>query len=394
MKTRKILAIAIIAIMFLATFVGAAKADTNTTTNATTNTTTNTTTDTTELTKTAAEVFKNAKIEVTKEKDVLFYDMKITVTGIKTSEVKTYTKERNTNVFLYVSDKEGIPATEAELEATSYTSGDNKYKLPVSCMLTLRDNNTMDILSTYANEIMAHKGTLYGTLLEEYYDAATKTRVVKALTTTTELTKPASLGYGNRIKFTMFTDNTYMAVNEPSSEKQTKMLMKVAKITDLSKYTTDNKYTRLMEDIGKVSSFAYNSEVEFDRTGSGGTNAINHDLKLSDGTFEVGNYYIVYAKLLGDGKYEEIEDVELYKAVGSSGKVTMLECVTKFDQGQVQQEANAVTTNPTTTTGDNSIATKKIPQTGATPVFMIVLGSVVLVAGIFVVANKKYRDIK
>jgi LPXTG-motif cell wall-anchored protein len=72
----------------------------------------------------------------------------------------------------------------------------------------------------------------------------------------------------------------------------------------------------------------------------------------------------------------------------------MLECVTKFDQGQVQQEANAVTTNPTTTTGDNSIATKKIPQTGATPVFMIVLGSVVLVAGIFVVANKKYRDIK
>ena len=52
------------------------------------------------------------------------------------------------------------------------------------------------------------------------------------------------------------------------------------------------------------------------------------------------------------------------------------------------------TTNPTNVTGDNSIATKKIPQTGATPVFMIVLGSVVLVAGVFVVANKKYRDIK
>ncbi len=341
--------------------------------------------------------FSNAKVEMVKESDGLFYEASIKVTGIDTAAVKAYKEANNASFYLFISDKQNSTLPTTTTEALEMSLDNKNPKLPVVTSLTLMDNNTFGMISnTWSNEIYSLKGdTLYGTILESYYDAEAHTNKVHA-SEAKKFTKPAQEAYGNKIKFSLYDEWTYMAVNEPSSSNQEKMLMQVAKVNDISKYTDENKYTKLMEDLKNTTTFVYNSEVTFNRNGSGGTNAINKDLVTSKLTLEPDSYYFIYAKLLGeDGKYKEIDDIELYRAIGHEGNVSLI-AVTGFDKKQSDDDDGNVvnTTNPTNISGDNSIATKKIPQTGATPVFMIVLGSVVLVAGVFVVANKKYRDIK
>ena len=333
--------------------------------------------------------FSSAKIEMVKEKGVLFYDAKMYVSGIDTAKVKSYAQEHHSYFYLYVSDKADttLPTTFDDMQAMM-TSHGKEISYPVVYSLNLLDNNKFEV-SGDMNELYAKLGNdFYATILESHSDQTDGVLKVWPSKRDTNVTKPAQEAYGNKIKFDIFDSYTYMAVNEPSSGNQKKMEMKVAKVNDISKYTAENKYTNLMADLKNTTNFVYDNQITFDRNGAGGTNASNEELTTSHINFEKGAYYLVYAKLLGEGKYNEVEDAELYYYTG-----TMLKPVTEFDEGQPASGGNAVTT-PFNITGDNSIATKKIPQTGATPVFMIVLGSAVLVAGVFVVANKKYRDIK
>ena len=334
--------------------------------------------------------FSGANFEIVKEETGIFYDARIYVTGIDTASVKAY-KEANESCdfYLLLSDKSAtIPETYEE--ASAIMSGKNKdLNYPVVMSTDLLDNNKLR-LSNNADEFYARaEDSLYMTILESYYDAESGKTKMHASKANTKVAKPAQEAYGNKIKFDIFDNWTYMAVNEPSSGNQKKMEMKVAKVNDISKYTNENKYTNLMADLKSTTNFVYDNQITFDRNGAGGTNAGNEEITTTKIQFEKGAYYLLYAKLLGEnGKYKEVEDIELYYYTGS-----MLKPVSEFNNNE-SQSGNYVTTNPTTTTGDNSIATKKIPQTGATPVFMIVLGSAILVAGVFVVANKKYRDIK
>ena len=333
--------------------------------------------------------FSSAKIEMVKEKGVLFYDAKMYVSGIDTAKVKSYAQEHHSYFYLYVSDKADttLPTTFDDMQAMM-TSYGKEISYPVVYSLNLLDNNKFEV-SGDMNELYAKLGNdFYATILESHSDQTDGVLKVWPSKRDINVTKPAQEAYGNKIKFDIFDSYTYMAVNEPSSGNQNKMEMKVAKVNDISKYTAENKYTNLMADLKNTTNFVYDNQITFDRSGAGGTNASNEELTTSHINFEKGAYYLVYAKLLGEGKYNEVEDAELYYYTG-----TMLKPVTEFDEEQPASGGNAVTT-PFNISGDNSIATKKIPQTGATPVFMIVLGSAVLVAGVFVVANKKYRDIK
>ena len=333
--------------------------------------------------------FSSAKIEMVKEKGVLFYDAKMYVSGIDTAKVKSYAQEHHSYFYLYVSDKADttLPTTFDDMQAMMTSSG-KEISYPVVYSLNLLDNNKFEV-SGDMNELYAKLGNdFYATILESHSDQTDGVLKVWPSKKDTNVTKPAQEAYGNKIKFDIFDSYTYMAVNEPSSGNQKKMEMKVAKVNDISKYTAENKYTNLMADLKNTTNFVYDNQITFDRNGTGGTNASNEELTTSHINFEKDAYYLVYAKLLGEGKYNEVEDAELYYYTG-----TMLKPVTEFDEEQPASGGNAVTT-PFNISGDNSIATKKIPQTGATPVFMIVLGSAVLVAGVFVVANKKYRDIK
>ena len=111
------------------------------------------------------------------------------------------------------------------------------------------------------------------------------------------------------------------------------------------------------------------------------------------GKISSDKYYYVYEVAdTVSGKYVPVEDVVVFNGSLDGVLVHFAFAGSSSDTPFSGDENRTV--NPTNVSGDTSIATKKIPQTGATPVFMIVLGSVVLVAGIFVVANKKYRDIK
>ena len=359
---------------------------------------------TTEITLTVSKKdfydFSNAKVEMVKESDGLFYDAAIRITGIDTAKVKAYKEKNNCSFYLFVSDKKDSKLPTTTNEALEMSLDNKNPKLPVVTSLTLMDNNTFGMISnTWSNEIYSLAGDkLYGVILESYYDAEARTNKVHP-SEGKEFTKPAQEAYGNKIKFSLYDDWTYMAVNEPSSSNQKTMLMQVAKVNDISKYTNENKYTSLMEDLKNTKNFVYNDEVTFNRSGSGGTNAMNKKLTTKNIKFESGSYYFVYAKLLDeDGKYKAVDDIELYRAIGNEGNISLI-AVTGFDKKQSDDDdgnvvTTNITTNPTNVTGDNSIATKKIPQTGATPVFMIVLGSTILVATLIFVANKKYRDIK
>ena len=182
-----------------------------------------------------------------------------------------------------------------------------------------------------------------------------------------------------------FNNNVYMA-------KDRKITYKIGEVTDNSILSAiSNK-----ESDGFTRLLAY-AKADSNSLGNGSFNFGDYGYKTSNiakatGKISGDKYYYVYAVAdTVNGKYVPVEDVVVYNGA-SDGTLTHFAFAGTATKDPYTGSTN--TTNPTNTTGDNTIAIKKIPQTGATPVFMIVLGSTILVATLIFVANKKYRDIK
>ena len=218
-----------------------------------------------------------------------------------------------------------------------------------------------------------------------------KTKMVLKPTKVTKPTIKANLGGGYLESFHVNDDNSsFFNTVRISEERQ--VTYKLGEVTDIS----------ILDAISKEQSGSFEKLLAYAKADS--KPLTTGSFQYASGSYETANiakatgkiaadkYYYVYEVAdTVNGKYVPVEDVIIFN--GSDHGI-----LTHFafagSQSSDPYTGNTNTTNPTNVTGDNSIATKKIPQTGATPVFMIVLGSVVLVAGVFVVANKKYRDIK
>ena len=180
--------------------------------------------------------------------------------------------------------------------------------------------------------------------------------------------------------------------NNVNMAKDRKITYKIGEVTDNSILSAiSNK-----ESDGFTRLLAY-AKADSNSLGNGSFNFGDYGYKTSNiakatGKISGDKYYYVYAVAdTVNGKYVPVEDVVIYNGA-SDGTLTHFAFAGSTTTDPYTGSTN--TTNPTNTTGDNTIAIKKIPQTGATPVFMIVLGSTILVATLIFVANKKYRDIK
>lgn len=216
-----------------------------------------------------------------------------------------------------------------------------------------------------------------------------KTKMVLNPTKVAKPTIEANLGGGYLESFHVNDDNSSFFNTVRISEER-EVTYKLGEVTDIS----------ILDAISKEESGSFEKLLKYAKEDSnplttGSFKYVNWsydttNIAKATGKIAPDKYYYVYEVAdTVNGKYVPVEDVIIFNG-SDHGILTHF----AFAGSQSSDPYTGNTTNPTNVTGDNSIATKKIPQTGATPVFMIVLGSVILVAGIFVVANKKYRDIK
>jgi len=173
-----------------------------------------------------------------------------------------------------------------------------------------------------------------------------------------------------------------------------KVTYKLGQVTDNSILSSISK-----EEAGSFSKLLAYAKADSNSLASGSFNFEENKYEYSTSNIAVGTgkvsgekYYYVYAVAdTVNGKYVPVEDVVVFNGM-TDGTLTHFAFAGSQETEPYTPSGN--TTTPTNTSGDISIATKRIPQTGATPVFVIVLGSVVLVAGVLVIANKKYKNIK
>ena len=210
----------------------------------------------------------------------------------------------------------------------------------------------------------------------------------------TKIEKPkvlANLGGGYLESFHVNTDHSTF-YNSVNISKDRTVTYKLGEVTD---YSILNSIAN--EESGAFSKLLAYAKADSNQLATGSFNFETGAYETANvaratGKIALSKYYYVYEVAdTVNGKYLPVEDVVVFNG-STDGLLVHFAFAGTQSTDPYTTEGN--TTVPTTTTGDNSIATKKIPQTGATPVFMIVLGSAILVAAVFVVANKKYRDIK
>ncbi len=290
------------------------------------------------------------------------------------------------------------------LEGHSYTAfitQDSAYEYDETKSLpssgTTRVYHDKDKNKDYAS----FSGETAGVIVEETKDAylvvfdinndTNKKKMVLKPTKIEKKNVTANLGGGYLESFHVDKDKSNF-YNSVSINNERKVTYKLGEVTDTSILNSISKE----EADGFTKLLAYaKADTKPLTTGSFNFNGGTYDtanIAKATGKISPDKYYYVYSVAdTVNGKYVPVEDVVVFNG-NDDGILTHFAFAGTQPSDPYTGDTN--TTNPTNVTGDNSIATKKIPQTGATPVFMIVLGSVVLVAGIFVVANKKYRDIK
>lgn len=230
----------------------------------------------------------------------------------------------------------------------------------------------------------------YLVVIERDNDSS-KTKMVLKPTKVAKPTIKANLGGGYLESFHVNDDNSTFFNTVRISQDRT-ITYKLGEVTDTSILNGISK-----EEAGSFEKLLAYAKADSKPLTSGSFQYVNWSYETANiakatGKISQDKYYYVYSVAdTVNGKYVPVEDVVVYN--GSDHGI-----LTHFAFAGTQSSdpytGSTNTTNPTNTTGDNTIAIKKIPQTGATPVFMIVLGSTILVATLIFVANKKYRDIK
>lgn len=298
-----------------------------------------------------------------------------------------------TVTFKNFTPKEGHRYSVFATQDASYTHDETK-SAPMSALFINYDEEKKVYFArldnTSSSLIAEQTKDAYLVVIERDNDSS-KTKMVLKPTKVAKPTIKANLGGGYLESFHVNDDNSSF-FNTVRISQDRQVTYKLGEVTDIS----------ILDAISKEQSGSFEKLLAYAKADS--KPLTTGSFQYVSGSYETANiakatgkiaadkYYYVYEVAdTVNGKYVPVEDVIIFN--GSDHGI-----LTHFafagSQSSDPYTGNTNTTNPTNVTGDNSIATKKIPQTGATPVFMIVLGSGVLVAGVFVVANKKYRDIK
>ena len=314
-----------------------------------------------------------------------------------TFKLEEFTRFNNiTLTFKNFTPKENHKYTTFVTQNASYAY-DETMTLPISGTSEIekdKDKNTYYTNLRDDNARMAVEETKDAYLVVVETDNSTSTTKRKMVLKPTKIEKAnvkANLGGGYLESFHVNSDRSsfYNTVYISDSRKIT---YKFGEVTDTSILNAISK-----EESGSFAKLLAYAKADTKPLTSGSFNFSNGgydtaNIAKATGKVAADKYYYVYEVAdTESGKYVSIEDVVVFNG-SDDGILTHFAFAGTSTDDPYTSDGN--TTNPTNVSGDNSIATKKIPQTGATPVFMIVFGSVILVAAIVLVANKKYRDIQ
>lgn len=350
----------------------------------------------------------SAKFTMTKEQSV-FLDAKLVVTNVSTSTIKAFNEKYSTNsIYAYFSkdssslkleDSSVLPSKDPKMKPSLPTEAghyDEKISFPVICYTTLLDNNTMSV-SINADELYAIDSDFYGSLYATVYDNGTY--ITKELVAPKKITKPNQESWGNRIKFSFFESETYVAINEPTSYAQQSGNLYIGKITDDSIFDNFRKnksdmFEKLAQYASAKNNLTAETKLDFsNRIGSGGTNQFVKTMKANDFNLQDGAYYYVYATLDGvNGKYKAVTDVDICRAqVNPDGNKALIS-TKDFGQGSNTGDGNSVlngnlTKDPTTPDG-------KLPQTGVSEGILAMIAATAILTGVSFIVYSKNKDLR
>lgn len=349
----------------------------------------------------------SAKFSLTKEQAV-FLRCELKVTNISTSVVKSFLEANISNdVYVYLSNDSSSLKLD---DATKSVTEDSKYKksgtqtgsydenvtFPVICYSSLRDNNTLDI-NINADELYARNSDFYGSIYGTAYKDGKY--ITKELVPPTKIAKPEKEAWGNRMQFDFWSENTYVAINEPTSYSQQSGHLIIGQITDDKIFdnfrnNTSDKFEKLVEYASAKKNLTAEVELDFSkRNGSGGTNQIIETMSTKGLDLKHDAYYYIYSTLDGNnGKYNEITDVDICRASVIDGKKALYS-TKDFGRGSNTGDGNNVSLNgglekdPTTSNG-------KLPQTGMSNAVTAGIAATVLLTIVSYVVYSKNKDIR
>lgn len=348
-----------------------------------------------------------AKFSMTKEQAV-FLDTELRVTNASTSAIKTFSEQSGSHgIYVYIS-KDTSALTLADptksisqdpkyLQTAKVGNYDENLTFPVICSTTLKDNNTLDIYVN-ADELYARADDFYGSIYGAIYKDGKY--IIKQLLAPTKIVKPSPEVWGNRITFSFFDDETYVAINEPTSYAQQSGTFYIGKITDDSIFDNfrnnrSDQFDKLAEYASSKKNLTAETKLDFSgRHGSGGTNQIVKTMKANDFNLENGAYYYVYATLDGaNGKYKTVTDVDICKATVIDNGKKSLTSTKDFGQGSNTGDGNNVNLNGNLTK-DPTTPDGKLPQTGVSQGVLAMIAAAAILTGVSYVVYSKNKDLR
>lgn len=241
-------------------------------------------------------------------------------------------------------------------------------------------------------------GDLYFWLYEEQKNNETGNYEHKILIKGQKLKRPEQEKLGNRINASFWWDKTVALIVEPmelSTNEDRKVNVKIGKVTDNAILTSikngeSDALSKLMA-YAKSASPLYTGKVSVGTSESiiGKLNIIN------------GAYYYAYVELDDEGgKYYPIEDISLYQ-----GKIDEVDGRTylkdTIDWEWLVEEPASTPQTPTepiptqpTTNSDSTTATIQYPFAGISPILVISIAIIAVIAIILKWKILKYKDIK
>ena len=307
---------------------------------------------------------------------------------------------------------EGITTNKDSQYYLYLTNGNNKPTLSVDSSNFIKDGyytsedatsfqSYSKSLTGKGEAILEQNGDVYAWIVESKLNNDNK-RENKFILESYKVERPALLSLGKRVTVYFSNDETSTfnwninAVNNESRKLKVKIgIMNDNSILKAIKNNESGALEKLLT-YSKSAQATYNGTLKM-----GKTEPIVNEIGITN-----GQYYYAYFELDDEnGKYYPIEDVMLYQGkVDSTGK-WLYNYVDKNFKWNITDDStnndnnnngnnNNGNNNSTSTPEDSTVKPGKLPQTGATPIFITAVIATIGVAGFAVYKMKKLKDVK
>lgn len=291
-------------------------------------------------------------------------DLKASASALNLMKIQTNLEPKeNRQYYIYISKKQNEEVT-SKTEGVTYLSKNSDGKL------------SGNINKNYLE--LAGKNYVY---IIEKITSTVNNGKEKVIVNGKELNNPELPTLGNRLDIWLYDVNKTMVSNKIVMSKDRQITYKLGKINsnDILK-----AFKNESSDVAFSKLLKYAKESKYLKEGTITVDGLNYNL-VKDVNIEKDGYYFVY--MIADtqnGKYNELEDVAIYKDnSGKSGNELV-----HFSFADIKLS------DDNTNEKDNTTSDKKIPQTGIKATMPIVFALIVVIGAMGYLGYRRYNGIK